>query len=143
MGGEVGDDPPIMQCVRSFSKRNRNVDSKPFFHDIHRMSRLILFVNPTCFSCSSNGALILIFQDPGVIVLFGPSGGGGTEDATADFDEEQEESEGESSSDSECDVNRPVSPCKFTFVGANAGAGKSSLRGGQLKRKKVGRSVWD
>lgn len=76
-------------------------------------------------------------KDPGVIVLFGPSGGGGTEDATADFDEEQEESEGESSSDSECDVNRPVSPCKFTFVGANAGAGKSSLRGGQLKRKKM------
>ena len=73
-----------------------------------------------------------------MIVLFGPSGGGGTEDATADFDDEEEESGGEST-DSECDVNRPVSPCNFTFIGANAkGAGKSSLRGGQLKRKKVG-----
>ena len=78
------------------------------------------------------------FQDPGVIVLFGPSGGGGTEDATADFDDDEEGESEEGSTDSECDVNRPVSPCNFTFIGANAGAGKSSLRGGQLKRKKVG-----
>ena len=77
-------------------------------------------------------------QDPGVIVLFGPSGGGGTEDATADFDEEEEEESEEGSTDSECDVNRPVSPCNFTFIGANAGAGKSSMRGSHLKRKKVG-----
>ena len=73
-----------------------------------------------------------------MIVLFGPSGGGGTEDATADFDDEEEEESEEESTDSECDVNRPVSPCTVTFVGANAGAGKSSMRSSQIKRKKVG-----
>ena len=128
----------ILQYV-FVAKRSQNAVSKPLLLDVDRISRIIsaFVIGLRLFLGGSNCTFLLKFQDPGVIVLFGPSGGGGTEDATADFDDE-EESGGEST-DSECDVNRPVSPCNFTFIGANAkGAGKSSLRGGQLKRKKVG-----
>ena len=48
--------------------------------------------------------------------------------------------DGDSSSDtddSDVDANRPVSPCNFTFVGANTATGKSSLRS-KPKAKKVG-----
>ena len=68
-------------------------------------------------------------------MLFGPSGGGGTDDATADYEDESDDD----STDSECDVNRPVSPCNCVFIGANAGAGKSSMRSSP-KSKKVGKS---
>ena len=112
--------------------------NRHFFYGISRLIAFVIVINPLHFSRGPNCALILKFQDPGVIVLFGPSGGGGTEDATADFDDEEEEESEEESTDSECDVNRPVSPCNFTFIGANAGAGKSSMRSSQLKRKKVG-----
>lgn len=45
---------------------------------------------------------------------------------------------GDSSSDTDSDVdaNRPVSPCNFTFIGANTATGKSSLRS-KPKAKKV------
>lgn len=115
-----------------------------FIHFIYRVCAVKLqgFVCQS-FSVPVSAVLtfILLFQNSGVIVLFGPSGGGGSDDATADFDDEDDDDSDGDTTDSECDVNRPVSPCKIVFVGANAkDAGKSSIRNIQ-KSKKVSRKM--
>lgn len=46
-----------------------------------------------------------------------------------------ESDDSDSSDDSHVDVDRPVSPCNVTFVGANITTGKSSLRSKPKERK--------
>ena len=67
-----------------------------------------------------------------MIVLRGRGGGGGGSD-----DEEEDDDDGDSSEELDLDPDRPVSPCNFTFVGANVTTGKSSIRS-KPKEKKVG-----
>jgi len=77
--------------------------------------------------------LSFIDQEPGVILLGNGLGGSSSADGGASSEDDED---GQDSENSDYDVHRAVSPCRVTFVGANAGTGKSSLRS-KPKDKKV------
>ena len=88
---------------------------------------LLLLLNKATYGNNLHSLLIThyVLQEPGVILLSGPGGGG---DVDSDEEDRTSSSTYSDSEDSEVDVDRPVSPCNFTFIGANVSTGKSSLR---------------